>query len=110
VARILWASSPACFRLVASLRLSGAESCRECLDHRKTSGHFPSESFGSRYPVSASGYRFCGECGIKLLVSSLVHPVARSSLATDLMLIGIFGVVDVVIPFDDDFTLLAVLP
>jgi hypothetical protein len=30
-------------------------------------------------------------------------------LAADLVLIGIFGVVDVVIPFDDEFALLAVL-
>jgi hypothetical protein len=30
-----------------------------------------------------------------------------SSLAADLMLIGVFAVVDVVIPFDDDFALLA---
>ena len=32
-----------------------------------------------------------------------------SSLAADLMLIWVFVVVDVAIPFDDDFTLLAVL-
>ena len=32
-----------------------------------------------------------------------------SSLAADLMLIGVFAVVDVAIPFDDDFALLAVL-
>jgi len=50
VARILWASSPACFRLVASLRLSGAESCRECLDHIKRSGHFRSEVFWQQVP------------------------------------------------------------
>jgi hypothetical protein len=35
--------------------------------------------------------------------------IAGSSLAADLVLIGIFGVVDVVIPFDDEFALLAVL-
>jgi hypothetical protein len=32
-----------------------------------------------------------------------------SSLAADLMVIRIFAVVDVAIPFDDDFALLAVL-
>ena len=32
-----------------------------------------------------------------------------SSLAADLMLIRVFGVVDVAVSFDDDFALLAVL-
>ena len=35
--------------------------------------------------------------------------IAGSSLAADLVLIGIFGVVDVVISCDDEFALLAVL-
>jgi hypothetical protein len=35
--------------------------------------------------------------------------IAGSSLAPDLVLIGIFGVVDAVIPFEDEFALLAVL-
>jgi hypothetical protein len=34
------------------LRLNDAEVCRECLDHKETSGHFPSESFGGRSQVS----------------------------------------------------------
>jgi hypothetical protein len=32
------------------LRLSDAEVCRVCLDHRKTSGHFPSEVFWRQMP------------------------------------------------------------
>jgi len=53
------------------LRLSDAEACRECLDHRRTSGHFPSEVFRRPIPGQPRALsRFCGACGTELRVSS----------------------------------------
>ena len=37
------------------LRLNDAEVCRECLDHKQTSGHLPSEVFWNP-GAAASGY------------------------------------------------------
>jgi len=55
------------------LRLSDAEACRECLHHKKTSGHFPSEVFWRPIPGQPRAVtRFCGECGTELQVSSYV--------------------------------------
>ena len=49
------------------LRLSDAEVCRECLNHKKTSGHFPSEVFWRQIPGQPRAVtRFCGECGTEL--------------------------------------------
>jgi hypothetical protein len=49
------------------LRLNDAEVCRECLNHRQKSGHFPSEVFWQRVPGQPRMIsRFCGNCGIAL--------------------------------------------
>jgi len=43
------------------LRLNDAEVCRECLDHKETSGHFPSEVFWRQIPGQPRAVsRFCG--------------------------------------------------
>ena len=53
------------------LRLSDADACRECLNHKKTLGHFPSEVFWQQIPGQPRAVtRFCGECGTELRVSS----------------------------------------
>jgi hypothetical protein len=53
------------------LRLTDAEACHECLNHKKTSGHFPSEVFRRQIPGQPRAVtRFCGACGTELKVSS----------------------------------------
>jgi hypothetical protein len=53
------------------LHLSDAAVCHECLHHKKTSGHFPSEVFRRRIPGQPRAItRFCGACGTELKVSS----------------------------------------
>ena len=53
------------------LHVSDAEACRECLNHKKMSGHFPSEVFWRPIPGQPRAVtRFCGECGTELQVSS----------------------------------------
>ena len=53
------------------LRLSEAEACRECMNHKKTSGHFPSEVFRRPIPGQPRAVtRFCGYCGTELKVSA----------------------------------------
>jgi hypothetical protein len=53
------------------LRLSDAEVCRKCLDHKQTSGHFPSEVYWQQIPGQPRAtMRFCGKCGTALQVSS----------------------------------------
>ena len=53
------------------LHLSDTEVCRECLEHKKTSEHFPSEVFWRPIPGQPRAVtRFCGECGMELRVSS----------------------------------------
>jgi hypothetical protein len=53
------------------LRVSDTEACRECLNHKKTSRHFPSEVFWRQIPGQPRAVaRFCGECGTELQVSS----------------------------------------
>ena len=51
------------------LRLSDAEACRECLHHKKTSGHFPSEVFWRPIPGQPRAVtRFCSACGTELFL------------------------------------------
>jgi len=53
------------------LRLKDAEVCRECLDHKEMSGHFPSEVFWRQIPGQPRAVsRFCGKCGTAVRVSS----------------------------------------
>jgi hypothetical protein len=52
------------------LRLTDADVCRECLDHKQTSGHFPSEVFWRQIPGQPRAVtRFCGKCGVALKIS-----------------------------------------
>jgi hypothetical protein len=52
------------------LRLNDTEVCRECQDHKQTSGHFPSEVFWRQIPGQPRAVtRFCGKCGAALQVS-----------------------------------------
>jgi hypothetical protein len=52
------------------LRLSNAEVCRECLDHKQKSGHLPGEVFWRQIPGQPRAVvRFCGKCGAALQAS-----------------------------------------
>jgi hypothetical protein len=52
------------------LRLNDTQVCRECRDHKQTSGHFPSEVFWRQIPGQPRAVtRFCGKCGVALKVS-----------------------------------------
>jgi hypothetical protein len=52
------------------LRLTDADVCHECLDHKQTSGHFPSEVFWRQIPGQPRAVtRFCGKCGAALKIS-----------------------------------------
>ena len=52
------------------LHLSDAEVCRQCLDHKRTSGHFPRRVFWRHIPGQPRAVtRFCGQCGRELQVS-----------------------------------------
>jgi len=49
------------------LRLSEAQACRECLDHKQMSGHFPRQVFRRQIPGQPRAVsRFCGKCGAEL--------------------------------------------